>query len=525
MAKKKSTKIKLDSKVAGQLLAYIANRNLTARYAALKPDPERPAPRITTWYTETEDQFCELGGRTRPLMYAKARDLYDNCSVGAEVETVIRLAVGVDGGTPIFEGENAELHQKIWHEWKRKAGYFDNESWNELLQQILRAVLVDGDCFIMIDDQLTDGKLAVYPADCITNISQFEEWKQNNNMDAGCRQVEGVVLSPTGRVLGSFLTAERNRNYVSPEVASFIPAEVGHLVFLKNKLTQYRGESSIISQYELSNDTNDLLKAEIRSAQINAEHAFIVTRSESDATLISGVLEGLDAGEQSDVLGEAGITEEELDELKKAGATDPETYKAYAGKSAIAELPSGSQVTNLSNANRPSAQIQTWIDHLDDNTGKRLGIMSCLSRGRADNSYSSGQIELAVSWAGFKIFQKMLERKVLDYVIDYLLPHAEYVVEWQEAFSVDPEKDEKVTDLRLHGGRTTFREILGVNWREKLLELAEEKKFLEEHDLTNLSFWQTSSGASIPEQTPQEPTEMPVEQPIKENENNENAEH
>ena len=46
---------------------------------------------------------------------------------------------------------------------------------------------------------------------------------------------------------------------------------------------------------------------------------------------------------------------------------------------------------------------------------------------------------------------------------------------------------------------TTFREILGSDWREDLKQLAEEKAYLKSIGLDNLSFFQSVSGNELSE--------------------------
>ena len=92
----------------------------------------------------------------------------------------------------------------------------------------------------------------------------------------------------------------------------------------------------------------------------------------------------------------------------------------------------------------------------------------------------------------------MLERQVVDYVIRAILPDAEYTVYWPESFSLDPEKSERVKDAQLRGGRSTYREILGPYWRDKMAQLAEEMSYARELGILDyLSSTQTSSGAVI----------------------------
>lgn len=504
----------IDAKTVGKLIAFMNARNLQARYDSLKPEYERPRPQVRTDFTETEQVFNVLGGRTRPVMYAEADQLYDNSPVGAQVDDIVRLSIGSNGGEPIFIGDNAEFQQKFFDDWKKNCGWYSDETFNEMLCMILRAVLVHGDCLVVIDDVLTEGKLAVYDADQVTNIGNFEDWRIANGLPEGTRQVEGVVLSPVGRVLGYFLSAMRNMSYVCPENATFIPASIGHLVFLKKKITQYRGESSLVPNFDLSQDTDDLLKAEVRAAQLTAEHALVIEEPEGFGnSQLAGVLEGFTDEEQSDLTNSVGLSNEDIQMLESV-AKEGENFKDYSGKSAIAYTPSGTKVTNLNNSQRPSTQILDWTNRLADTTGKRLGMMSSLSRGRAENSYSSGRIEIELSWMAFREYQQLLEKQVVDYVVSYLLPHSEYICEWTKAFEVDEEKSIKCTNLQLQNGTLSYQQLLGPRWQEKLKQVAIEKKYLEELDLTNLTVFQTTSGAVIEEATPQPPTEMPVEKKL-----------
>ena len=180
---------------------------------------------------------------------------------------------------------------------------------------------------------------------------------------------------------------------------------------------------------------------------------------------------------------------------------DDKTFEAFEGHAAVASVAHGTSVTNLNNSQRPSPQIQSFVDLLNDTNGRALGVMSCLSRGRADNSYSSGQIELEISWKAFEEDQKMLERDVVDYVMETMFPSAQYEVYWPNSVQIDPEKTEKTFDMALKGGRTTYREILGTDWKDTLKELAEEKKYLKSIGLDNLTFFATPSGNEASEIT------------------------
>lgn len=479
-----------------RLVGHLINRTLVARYDSLNRQPTRRRVDIRTDLSETEQVFY---ADKRILAYAKCDDLYDNTSLASIVDTSIRLTIGKRGGTPLFTGVDRDTLQAWFTRWKRHAGYAEGESYYEMLSLILRLVKIHGDCLIWLDPILTDGKIRVFDADQICNVAMpdFERWRAERDLPESCRQVEGVVVDGTGKVHGYFVTMLRNRYSVSLDDAVFLPASVCRRVSYNRKHSQYRGEpAAFLANEELTEDFKSLLKSEVAAAKLSSELPLIVEQPEGmDADSISSLIEGY--GSIEEMSKDIGVDAEELERI--GNTHDAKTFQAYEGKAAIASVANGTKVTNLNNNNRPSPQIQSFVDLLNDTNGRALGVMSCLSRGRADNSYSSGQIELEISWKAFEEDQKLLERNVVDYVMETLWPSAEYEVYWEKSIQIDPEKYEKTCDMALRGGRTTFRDILGTDWKRTLDQLAEEKRYLKEIGLDNLSFFQTSSGAETAE--------------------------
>lgn len=483
-------------KALANIASHLVNRLLVARYDSLKPAPTRKATEIRTDLSETEQNFT---ADKRILAYAKCDNLYDNTALASILDTSIRLTIGKRGGSPLFTGADKDTMQKWFTSWKRHAGYNEGESYYEMLALILRLVKLHGDCIVWVDPILTDGKIRVFDADQICNVAipDFERWKYEKGLPEDARQVEGVVVDGTGKVYGYFVTMLRNRYSVNISDAQFLPIDTCRRVSYHRKHTQYRGEpAAFLANEELTEDTKQLLKSEIAAAKLASELPLIVEQAEGmDADQIANLIEGY--GSLDELAEGTGIDAEQLGMLGKTH--DDKTFQAFEGHAAVASVPNGTKVTNLNNSQRPSPQIQSFIDLLNDTNGRALGVMSCLSRGRADNSYSSGQIEIEISWKAFEEDQKMIERDVVDYVMETLYPNAEYEVYWDRAIQIDAEKSEKTYDMALRGGRTTYREILGTDWKQTLTQLAEEKKFLKEIGLDNLSFMQTSSGQELSE--------------------------
>lgn len=481
---------------ATKLMGMLRNRVLVARYDSLKPDPLRQPPEYRTDPTETEQQFAAW---ERILAYLQCNELYDNSPVGQTVDTAIRLTIGKKGGTPLFSGENSDALQAAFDNWRWHCGYEENDSLQDVLGRILHCVVVHGDCLVLCDN-LTDYKIRIFDADQICNCLDFDGMKEELGLPEDARQVEGVVTDNSGRVLGYFVTMLRNRYGVGREDATFLPATICKRVSFRKKHSQYRGEPLIINNQQLSEYTKELLKSELGAAKLAAELALVIEQpaGQSVNEQLAAILEGFSGDENGgDLAQEAGLGTEDLATLTEA-TKPPQTFEAFEGKSSVASVPAGTHVTNLQNSNRPSQPIQSWVDVLADANGRCLGLMSSLSRGRCENNYSSGEIEISVSWKSIEQFQQLLERQVIDYVIEQMFgTECDYECYWDQAFAIDPEKREKTLDAQLHGGRTTYREILGPDWRAHLRELAEEKAFIEEIGLTNLSFYETAAGAPI----------------------------
>lgn len=487
MAKRQTKK----EKALANLVGHLMTKAIVARYDSLNRQPTRKVTEIRTDLSETEQVFT---AEKRVLAYAKCDNLYDNTALASILDTSIRLTIGKRGGTPLFTGADKDTMQAWFTKWKRHAGYNEGESYYEMLALILRLVKLHGDCLVWVDPVLTDGKIRIFDSDQICNVAvpDFERWKAERGLPESCRQVEGVVVDGTGKVHGYFVTMLRNRYSVGLDDAMFLPLSTCRRVAYHRKHTQYRGEpSALLANEELTEDTKSLLKSEIAAAKLASELPLVVEQPEGmDADSISSLLEGY--GSLDELAEGTGIDTEALGMLGKS--KDDKTFEAFEGHAAVASVAHGTSVTNLNNSQRPSPQIQNFIDLLNDTNGRALGVMSCLSRGRADNSYSSGQIELEISWRAFEEDQKMLERDVVDYVMETMFPNAEYEVYWPRSIQIDPEKNAKTIDMELKGGRTTYREILGTDWKDTLKELAEEKAYLKSIGLDNLTFFSTPSG-------------------------------
>ena len=492
-------------------LAKYVSRSLKNQFESLQYDPYRRQRDIRTDRNITLQEFR---ADKRIAAYYDGDNAYENDQAGAIIETAVRLAVGIGGGMPFFIGPKADAQQKAWNAWAENCGFVEGENWNDELKTILTTLKIHGDCLLLIDSDLTDGKLRLWDADQIVNLqkSDFEAWCSENGLqaigtesDPIWRQVEGAVVDPEGRVRGYFVTALRNRYAVRREDAPFLPIGLCRRVSRHRRIGEYRGTPPIISNADLTYDTRQLIKTEVDTARNYSQNGLILqddTTDQETAAVLSAIT-GETGDIDTDLIAAAGGDSEELsDKLKSLLNAKPDDLKAIENKMAIGHVKPGTQIHQLNNSQRPSPSIQQWQDKLADINGQRIGVLSCLSRGRADNSYSSGQIELAVSWAQFQEDQYLLLTSVVKYAVEKVIgPGADFRVEWPQAFEIDPQKAEATFDARLKGGRTTFQEILGPDWRRNVDAMKEFMDYCAETGVDPKTFsWlgETSSGNAKP---------------------------
>lgn len=474
---KRTRKAKLGAAGVSRVLRLIQDQ-----YEALRADRFKAPVQIRTARTLTSQDFYAAN---RLKAYAMGNEAYENDPIGAIVDTSVRMAVGIHGGKPFFTGPTADAFQARWTAWSRTCGFTEGEHWVEMLAQILRSVKIHGDCLVLIDPDLTGGKLRVWDADQIVSLteSDFHRWGEMHGLptvgtesDPIWRQVEGVVVDPEGRVSGYFVTSLRSRYAVSLEDATYLPASLCRRVSYHPRISQYRGEPSILPTVDLANDTRQLIKAEVAAARNHSETSILLEEpaTSDDVAAVLSAVSDEDGAISPEVSEAAGMAADDISaQIASIMGARREDLTAIQGKSAIGRIRQGTQVHTLDNATRPSQPIQQWLDKIADMNGQRLGVLSCLSRGRAETSYSSGQIELAISWAKFEEDQKMLERLVVDYAVGIVCPGASYIVSWPKAFEIDPQKAEATYDARLKGGRATYQEIMGPDWRKTVDDLKE----------------------------------------------------
>lgn len=464
---------------AAQKAASVACRIQAARacYTALERDDHEKLPEYRAGRTETQQV---LPSYRRLLSYRFGDRAYDNEIPGAIIDTTIRLTIGAHGGRPYFTGGNADELQSRWDAWAKRCGHQEDEAWPEMLAIALRAAKTHGDCLALIHPALTGGKLRLWDSDQIVNNADFLGWCAQRGLhaamsetDYGWRQVEGAVTDPEGRVAGYFVTCLRQQSVASGDFVTYLPADICRRVSTRLKISQYRGESAMLPLEELTHSTTSLIKSEVAAANNFSQLSFLIIRPPGGGDVQSAAIEGA-------IDPETGMVRDDVAALLPGGSNDPRELirqtvaappemKQIEGKSAYGSLPYGSEVRELRNSDRPSTSIQAWLDRAADLSGQRLGVQSCLARGRNDASYSAGQLELAISWAKIQEDQAMLERQLIDYAVGVVCPEAtKWEVQWPAMIDIDPARTQAAADAAIRGGRETYQQQVGPEWRGRL---------------------------------------------------------
>ena len=489
-----------------------------AMYTALEWDPHRKLPEYRAGRTETQQV---LPGYRRLLSYRFGDRAYDNEVPGSIIDTVIRLTIGARGGRPFFTGANADAIQRRWDAWARHCGHQEGECWSDMLGKAIRAVKVHGDCLALLHPSLTGGRLRLWDADQVVDHADFIGWCASRGwhaamgeLDYGYRQVAGAVADPEGRVVGYFVTCLRQQASAASDAITFLPAGICRRISYRRKISQYRGESSLIPLEELTHSTTSLIKSEVAAANNFSQLSFLIIRPPGDGDVQSAVIEGaidpLTGRVREDVAELLPGQSDDPRELIRQTVTAPPEMQQIEGKSAYGSLPYGSEVRELRNSDRPSTSIQGWLDKAADMSGQRLGVQSSIARGRTDNSYSAGQMELAISWKQIEEDQAMLEAQLIDYAVGVICPDADgYEVQWPKQIDIDPARTQAAADAAIRGGRESYQQQAGPEWRRRLDSMKEVLDYCKTIGLDpNFLAWygETGAGNARPPAIPTEPS-------------------
>ena len=486
--------------------ADLAGR-IVAQYESLRwaqVGRRRPPPETGPDHTDN------LPLRERHLSVAEGRNLHRNdLMAGGLLETIRTLAVGPQGGSPVFTTPDSEWNQaaqKAWRSWAKLACDFRGTGvcWSDSIGLGLTSILRDGDYLTCWDEAMLEGGCIWYEADQLAEIAAAD-WAANavaqglaeldplTGQMVPLSQQSGVIRDRFGRVRGWVATSEYGQQTVPWAKATVWRPEQARLTMKPYRFNQIRGNSSLIAMISAISDVRAMVLAEIQSGKRAAQEA-IAIKQKRPPLLGNG-------------LTDAGVT--------PATQRYEEFEESYGGAVLYMGVDDDAKVVGNE---RPAPQVRQFAEWVSEVAGKSLGLFPVFASGKITNP-ANARLEVLLTWAAFRVWQKMLERGPVDFVVPRVLGMLQksgaippcpvdlaesYQVSWPEMPLLTPKEEIEAKVMRIKAGGSDFEAEFGPSWPEIVRRLAAQKDLLtQELGLEFISVFETVSGTNLNQKTQQ----------------------
>ena len=465
---------------------------------------------------ETGDEETILSTWKRLQGLDLSRDLLRNDPATHGLAKTLRVQTIGDAGQLQFNDNTGDPWYEeavaFWNEWARTADFIDGSTFREIQQLAVSSLAFEGDFVVVLDvGQLStvppgSGKLCLFEADQIVNLApeDFAPYAAQ-----GWTQTSGILRDKLGRRVGVIVSNERGRESVPASRAFVLTMDPDRpedapwrYVGRKFRFRQLRAVPDSISTLQTAIDSYEMLNLEIMSGKVSASrYGAIIEAPNVNGLVPSGFADG-DAGTNED--------EERADLEDEKAALDADGLEHYTGGN-FDLLPAGSAL-QFDNGQRPSPNVQGFIDWGSDLIGRAHAIPHAVMRQKADSSYTAYRGDLLFGFMTHRDNRQFLEDNFSDPVARMVLRWAmrsgrlsadapegwERVIAWQYPAlpSIDPQKEQAALAQQLKSGLTTFRDILGPAWKKKLEQLGDEVAWIRSQGLP-LSVLETASGATV----------------------------
>lgn len=469
------------------------------------------AKRIVIETAGEDDQFK---GLQREQLLAMIRSAFRCSPLPRALVLQRRLnVVGAIGGKLQLTTPDAEFNAaaaKYFKRWARNCEYTDGKCFNEVLQLIISALDVGGDCVIVHDSDgvlCSSNKIRVFESDEIGNLPEsiFAE------RFPGHSQRAGKIYNAAGRFVGVTVSAsERGKPTFSADKAITLvrdpdaPAESCPWIYLQEswRINQGRGVSTFSASVDLIDDYGNILSSEAAAAKLNSTMFGAYKRtSEGDET--GSALDDYTFDEPPAAADSAspavepfavgGSVSSDDSGVTPEGEPFPDTIARSRGVF-FDVLPDGYEA-QLYDTKRPNSQIRDFLLMLSGQVAATLGLNQTYATLEPQSSYTAFRGAQLLARPSFIAAQKMLERSVCDWIATRviveaihlgLLPVPSWAVlpydstdfamvwTWPRQEEVDAVNEQAALTARLKNGATTLREEFGVDWRERVQQMADE---------------------------------------------------
>jgi capsid protein len=392
---------------------------------------------------------------------------------------------------------------------------------SELCQQLVASLIREGDALVVFDDGLAknSGRLLVFESDQLVMMDADEFAAAY----PGWYQEQGVMLDEFGCIRGYIVSSMKDAAALwdrrRPNTLSVLPrkdclvytTDQAVLVAARYRPGQIRGVPEMLPVSIALDDADEMVKSEMLTAKRAAKTYATVSLGEpsqnamAESDLISAVEAQERGGNVDPATGE--IVNPDLPPIPSVER--PHYQSIDDNDSAIVTYLDGRDKLDIHDPQRPNLDMQEFYRARNSDAAAALGVARSHSEMSVQSSYTAFRGESLMTWSAIRDRQKQLERTLLDWLADKVIAYGlrigaippapagwSELVSWElpEMPAIDESRAINAQVAALKAGLTTYRELLGSDWKEKLQEYGREVDEIRRLNLP-LSILETVSGA------------------------------
>lgn len=474
--------------------------------------------------TKSEDEIVSASQRLKVLNLTR-EGMRNAPQVRSIVQQLRVLIVGMQGGTLTVATDDEEwnkLAQDVFKSHARSIDFIDGTGFNESLKLVITSLAAEGGDFAMaFDDGLLTGgqgtgKIRFFESDNIANIDSAEFIKRFGKK---WTQSQGLIYNEMGRFVGIVLSNKRGKSAFAKDECFTLtrdpdaPAHDAPWFFGKRKwrLLQGRGISPQTVAIAALLDMYEMVASEVQCGKLNAKIFAQVVDSlgiedggDGDEDVPGGATDDDETGDKSGEEPAAGTTDNTTTEQETE--LDVTEFEATSGAKTL-NMPYGYKM-ELLDTKRPNNNAMLFVDWLNGGAAAVHGLARVYGGLKAESSYTAFRGEQTISWSSVEESQKELERGPCDWtgvkVLRWKIStgalkngpagwESRLSWSWPQMKEVNEVDAQTATTAKLKNCLTTYRTLLGPNWKELLTQVAAEVQWFEDNDLVHPS-QQTVSG-------------------------------
>lgn len=450
--------------------------------------------------TRPEDEILNKSRRARLLDLT--RNLVRNSSLfNTILGQMTTNVVSTVGGKVVLSIPNEQTNKDLrrnFFAYTRNVDFYTGDTLNHLLKRVLREYVIGGDCVLLFDDGLVEdsGKVLFFESNEIVdvplNIVQ-EHYGQ------GAWSSQGKVYSKNGRHIGTIVSKSQSGmagDAVDPSKCYFLKKDPNgnpldnYWFHFSSNWREGRGVSQAASAIATIHQLEDLVQSELLASRRNSQIFCWLTQRQDAEEVVPSPFDGTEDVDD--------MSNEEIERIVKEQAEEEKIIsfnKAKENAIVYEALPEGINAQQLQ-MQHPNQNVQTMVDWLANRCAATLGISKVFATGNPqDSNWRSNQLfsfpailemqkdlEQVLDWV-FKCFVNWAVKKsmVKSYVAEDFMDYVSWT--WKDIDDLSPVTHQQGIKLALENNMTTYKELLGNNWKDKLEQTAYEHKWMTEHGI------------------------------------------